>query len=104
MDWLRLRGSFKTKRLCTGLRRSHWAALRQPVCANPEASYNERSRQPFLVGGFFVCSAKRLLLARRQVRAAAMRHLGRHADAFAQRGVRVDGLADVHGVCAHLNR
>ena len=33
-----------------------------------------------------------------------MRHLGRHADAFAQRGVRVDGLADVHGVCAHLNR
>ena len=33
-----------------------------------------------------------------------MRHLGRHADAFAQRGVRVDGFADVHSVCAHLNR
>ncbi len=32
-----------------------------------------------------------------------MRHLGRHANAFAQRGVRVDGLADVHGVGAHLD-
>ena len=32
-----------------------------------------------------------------------MRHFCRHADAFAQRGVRVDGLADVHGVCAHLD-
>ena len=31
-----------------------------------------------------------------------MRHLSRHADAFAQRGVWVDGLANVHGVCAHL--
>ncbi len=33
-----------------------------------------------------------------------MRHLGRHANAFAQRRMRVDGLADVHGVGAHLNR
>ena len=32
-----------------------------------------------------------------------MRHLRRHANAFAQRGVRVDGFADVHGVCAHLD-
>ena len=32
-----------------------------------------------------------------------MRHLGRHADAFAQRGVRVDGLADGHGVGTHLD-
>ena len=32
-----------------------------------------------------------------------MRNLRRHADAFAQRGVRVDGLADVHGVGAHLD-
>lgn len=31
-----------------------------------------------------------------------MRHLRRHANALAQRGVRVDGLADVHRVCAHL--
>ena len=45
---------------------------------------------------------KRLLLARRQVRATAVRHLRRHADAFAQRGVRVDGFADVHGVCANF--
>ena len=33
-----------------------------------------------------------------------MRHFRRHADAFAQRGVWVDGFADVHSVCAHLNR
>jgi hypothetical protein len=30
-----------------------------------------------------------------------MRHLGRHADALAQRGMRVYGFADVHRVCAH---
>ncbi len=33
-----------------------------------------------------------------------MRNLRRHADAFAQRGVRVNRLADVHRVCTHLNR
>ena len=32
-----------------------------------------------------------------------MRHLSRHADALAQRGVRVNRLADVHGVCTHLD-
>ena len=32
-----------------------------------------------------------------------MRNLGCHADAFAQRGVRVNRLANVHGVCAHLD-
>ena len=32
-----------------------------------------------------------------------MRHFCRHADAFAQRGVRVNGLADIDGVCTHLN-
>jgi len=32
-----------------------------------------------------------------------MRHLFRHADAFAQRRVRMNRLADVHGVCAHFN-
>ena len=53
--------------------------------------------------GIFVSSAKRLLLAGRQVRAAAMRHFCRHADAFAQRGVWVDGFADVHRVCAHFD-
>jgi hypothetical protein len=41
--------------------------------------------------------------ARRQVGAAAVGHFGRHADAFAQRRVRVDGLADVHLVGAHLD-
>ncbi len=44
------------------------------------------------------------LLARwRQVRAATVRHFCRHADAFAQRGVWVNGFADVHRVCAHLD-
>ena len=33
-----------------------------------------------------------------------MRNLRRHANALTQRGVRVDRLADVHGICAHLNR
>ena len=33
-----------------------------------------------------------------------MRHLSSHADAFAQHVVRVDGFANVHSVCAHLNR
>jgi len=32
-----------------------------------------------------------------------VRHFRRHADAFAQRGVRVDGLPDVHGVGTHLD-
>ncbi len=33
-----------------------------------------------------------------------MRHLRRHADALAQRGVRVDGLAGVHRIRTHLDR
>ena len=32
-----------------------------------------------------------------------MRHLSRHADAFAQRGVRVDRLAYIDGISAHLD-
>ena len=32
-----------------------------------------------------------------------MRYFCRHADAFAQRGVWVNGFADVHRVCAHLD-
>ena len=32
-----------------------------------------------------------------------MRHFRRHADALAQRGVGVDGLANVHAVRPHLN-
>ena len=31
-----------------------------------------------------------------------MSHFRRHADALAQRGMRVYGLADVHRVCAHF--
>ena len=32
-----------------------------------------------------------------------MRHFRRHADALAQRRMRVDGLADVHCVGTHLD-
>jgi len=68
-----------------------------------ETSSSKKSRQPFQVGGFFSWGLKRLLLARRQVRATPVRHLRRHADAFAQRGVWVDRFADAHGVGAHVN-
>ena len=33
-----------------------------------------------------------------------MRHLRRHANALAQRGVRVDGFANVHRVRPHVDR
>ena len=33
-----------------------------------------------------------------------MRHFCRHADALAQRGMWMDGLADVHCIGTHLNR
>jgi hypothetical protein len=33
-----------------------------------------------------------------------MRHFRRHADALAQRRMRVDRLADVDGIRTHLNR
>ncbi len=32
-----------------------------------------------------------------------MRHLRRHPNALAQRGVWVDGFADVHRVCTHFD-
>ena len=32
-----------------------------------------------------------------------MRYLSRHADAFTQRRVRVNRLADIHGISPHLN-
>ena len=44
-----------------------------------------------------------LLPHRRQIRAAAMRYLGRHANALAQRRVRVNRLVNIHRVRAHLD-
>ncbi len=44
-----------------------------------------------------------LLPCRRHIRATSMRHFGRHAHRFAQRRVRVDGLADVDRVGTHLD-
>jgi hypothetical protein len=43
-----------------------------------------------------------LLLARRQVRAAAVRHFRRHTDGIKQRGGWVDRFADAHGAGAHV--
>ena len=44
-----------------------------------------------------------LLSGRRQVRTTPMRHLGRHANAFTQRRMRVNRLADVDGVGSHFD-
>ena len=33
-----------------------------------------------------------------------MRTLSRHTNALAHRGMRVNRLADVYGICAHFNR
>ena len=41
---------------------------------------------------------------RRQVSTRAVRDLSRQTHGFAQRRMRVDGLADVHGIRAHLDR
>ena len=40
---------------------------------------------------------------RRQIRTAPMHHFRRHANAFAQSGMWVNGFADVHGVFAHFD-
>jgi hypothetical protein len=64
----------------------------------------KKAANPFRLAASLFAARSVLLLARRQVRAAPMRHLCRHANALAQRGVGVDGFADVHRVCAHLNR
>src|SRR6476620_7555194 len=42
------------------------------------------------------------LPGRRQIGAHALEHFRRHADRFAQCGMRVDGLADVDGIASHL--
>jgi hypothetical protein len=39
----------------------------------------------------------------RQIRTAAMGHLGSHANALAKGWVSVNGFTNVHGICAHLN-
>ena len=45
-----------------------------------------------------------LLSRRRQVSTAAMRHFGSHANRFPERGVRMNRLADIDRVGAHLDR
>ena len=39
----------------------------------------------------------------RQIRTTAMRHFSRHANAFAQRRMRVNRLADVYRISAHFD-
>ena len=66
--------------------------------------FKQTGPEPLPVQALFVCvTLKRLLLCWRQIGATAVRHFRRHADALAQRGMRVDRLADVHRVGAHLN-
>ena len=52
---------------------------------------------------YYFCSIL-LFARRRQIGAAPMRHFRRHADALAQRGMRVNRLADIDRVGAHFYR
>jgi hypothetical protein len=49
--------------------------------------------------GFQSC----LLFRSRQIGTSSMRNLCRRADGIKQRGMWLDGFADVHRVCAHGN-
>ena len=52
---------------------------------------------------FELSSDESLLAHWRQIRTTAVRHLSRHTDAFAQRRMRVNRLADIDCVCTHFN-
>ena len=52
---------------------------------------------------FELSSAERLLAYWRQISATAMRYFCRHANAFAQRWMGVNRLADIDCVCTHFN-
>ena len=52
---------------------------------------------------FSACALHSFPFHRWQVGAVALEDLGGHADRFAQRRVRMDGLADVGGLAAHLD-
>jgi hypothetical protein len=55
-------------------------------------------------GSYAICSVlRRVLFRRRQIGTGPMRYFRCHADALAQGGMGVDGLADVHCICAHLD-
>ena len=80
--------------------------LAAPTLSSPKDFRPVRGTESIVVGNVATqlgSILRHLFLARRQVRAAAVRHFCRHADAFAERGVWVDGFADVHSVCAHLD-
>src|SRR2546421_12868334 len=50
------------------------------------------------------CWPPLLLLRGRQIGADALEHFGRHPHAFAESRMRVNCLADVGGIAAHLDR
>jgi hypothetical protein len=62
----------------------------------------KKAANPFRLAAFlFAARSVYFLPGGKSVQLPA--HLRRHADAFAQRGVRMNGFADVHGVGAHGN-
>ncbi len=60
-------------------------------CA-PRRGAQAKVPEPSLVRAFLLAFAHGLLAYRQQIRATAVGNLRRHADAWDQRGVRVDGL------------
>ena len=52
---------------------------------------------------FELSSAESLLAHRQQIRTTPMRHLSSHANTSAERGVRMNCLADIDCVCSHLD-
>ena len=73
------------------------------LCPNDAGKLTTKSPNSCPFGLFALGSQIGLLPCRRHIRAAAMRNLRGHANALAQRGVRVDRLADLHCVCSHLD-
>ena len=53
---------------------------------------------------FELSSGESVLAQWWQIRATAMRYFSRHACALAQRGVRVNRLANIDCLCTHFNR
>ena len=52
---------------------------------------------------FELSSAESLLAHRQQIRTTPMRHLSSYANTSAERGVRMNCLADIDCVCSHLD-
>ena len=64
---------------------------------------HSKKHELFLVRELCNGSGQRLPSRRRQIRTTPMRHFRRHANAFAQRGMRMNRLADIHCISTHFN-